>query len=121
MCIAIKAMKINTQNQFAVNHAMTVLLPVCCPASSSILENGSGDETPLRRVLIAATVFLEGRLRAAGMLFHALMLGHREGAFGLVHFVWRAMRDDNELTGFDLRLVFDDAVFGNPDAGQARA
>jgi hypothetical protein len=76
-------MKINTQNQFAVNHAMTFLLPVCRRASSSILEDGSGDETLLRRVLIAANVFLKGRLRAAGMFFHALMLGHREGAFGL--------------------------------------
>jgi hypothetical protein len=29
MCIAIKAMRINTQNQFAANHVMTFLLPVC--------------------------------------------------------------------------------------------
>jgi len=29
MCIAIKAMRINTQNQFAANHAMTFLLQVC--------------------------------------------------------------------------------------------
>ena len=63
----------------------------------------------LRRVLIAAPVFLKGRLRAAGMFFHALMLGHGESAFGLAHFVWRAVGNDDELTDFDLRLVLDDA------------
>jgi hypothetical protein len=41
MCIAIKAMKINTQNQFAVSHAMTVLLPVCRRASSSNWKTGA--------------------------------------------------------------------------------
>ena len=29
------------------------------------------------------------------MLFHALMLGCRKGAFGLAHFVRRAVGDDN--------------------------
>src|ERR1035437_1860261 len=121
MCNATKAMKISTQNQFAVNHAMTFCPPICRRASSLVLEDGGGYETLMRRVLTAATVFLKGRLRAAGMFFDALMLRHREGAFGLAHFVWRAAGDDDELTGFDLRLVFDDAVFGNPDAVQARA
>ena len=36
MCIAIKAMKVNTQNQFAVSHAMTSLLSVCRRASSHL-------------------------------------------------------------------------------------
>ena len=84
--------------------------------SSSIREDGSSDETLLRRVRIAATVCSNGRLRAAVVLLHALMLGRREGVFGLAHFVWRAVCDHDELTGFDLRLVFDDAVFGKPDA-----
>lgn len=100
-------MKISPQNQFAVNPAMTFLLPVVAGASSSILEDGSGDETLWRRILIAASVCLKGHLRAAGMFLNALMLGHREGTFGLAHFVWRAVGDDDELTGFDLRLVFD--------------
>ena len=70
---------------------------------------------------IAAIVVLKGRLCAAGVFLHALMLGRREGAFGPAYFVWRAVGDHDELTRFDLRLVFDDAVCGNPDAVQARA
>lgn len=61
---------------------------------------------------------LKGRLRAAGMFFYALMLGHRERAFGLAHFICGSVGNDDELTGFDLRLVLDDAVFGKPDAVQ---
>ena len=64
----------------------------------------------LRRVLIAAPVFLKGRLRATGMFFHALMPDHRESAFGLAHFVWRAVGNDDELTDFDLRLILDDVT-----------
>jgi hypothetical protein len=86
-----------------------------------VSEEGSGDKTLLQRVLIAAAVLLKGRLRAAGMFLDALMLGHRERAFGLAHFVCRAVGDDDELTGFDLRLVLDDAVFGKPDAVQTCA
>jgi hypothetical protein len=55
------------------------------------------------------------------MFIHALMPGHRERAFGPANFVWRAVGDNDELTRFDLRLVFDDAVFGNADAVQASA
>ena len=70
----------------------------------------------MRRVLFTATVFLNDRLRAAGMLFHSLMLGCRKGAFRHAHFVRRTMGNDDIFTGFDLRLVFDDAVFGDSDA-----
>ena len=58
--------------------------------------------------LSSLTLFLKGCLCAAGMFLHTLMLGRREGAFGLAHFVWRAVGDDDELTGF----------FGNPDAAR---
>ena len=34
--------------------------------------------------------------------------------------LWGAMGDDDELAGFDLRLVFNNAVFGNADAIEAR-
>jgi hypothetical protein len=55
------------------------------------------------------------------MFSHALMLGRRQGGFGFAHFVLRAVSDDDELAGFDLRLVPDDTVFGNPDAVECRS
>ena len=58
---------------------------------------------------------------AAGVLLHPLVLRCREDSLGFFDFVWRAMRNDDKLTGFDLRLVFDDAVLGNTDAEKARA
>lgn len=75
----------------------------------------------MRRVLIAAAVFLKVRLRAAGMLLHSLVLGCRKGAFALANFVGRAVGDNDVFSSFDLRFVFDDAVFWNPKSVKSRA
>ena len=49
------------------------------------------------------------------------MLGRRESGFGFANFVLRAVHDDDELAGFNLRFILNDALFGNPDAIKRRA
>ena len=57
--------------------------------------------------------------------FHAMLVkqkgaGRAEDPFSRGHVVESAVRDDDELVGLEGRLVLDDAVFGNPNAVEAR-